>query len=466
MNGKQLSRRGFLRMGAMTTTGLILAACQPAPAPQPTAAPTAASQATSAAAEPTTATTGGATGLMTRQADGGTITAWGWDKPEFNKVIEDYIKEAAGVTINGQTFGSGDLWNKITTSAAAGVGLPDAFKSGTYDIPRLVEMGAVLDLTDLVAPYKGLIPQIGWSMCSYQGKIWAVPANSPAGGMFWRYDVCQQYGIDPKAINTWDDFVTAGQKLVQDSGGKVQMVSEPKVGLDGYVFGTFQQEYRAAMLSADEQLKIGPDSEAWKNVLVLARKIKDAKIGGQMDEWTEPWYQAIKDGTLAVIPSGTWFVETIKQQAPDSKGKWFFTPFPAVAKDGDRYPNFGSAVCCISSQTKKTDAALEWVKAWCLDPHGSLELGLKTLGISVVSKAALEDPYVNAPHEYFAENQAYWRDATEAFAKSTYVPPVTKLDGEANSIFGTEIEKWWLGKAKDDEFLTNVAKELKSKLKV
>jgi lactose/L-arabinose transport system substrate-binding protein len=481
---KKINRRDFLRLAAFSAAGATLASCAPvqtptaAPvqpaAPTATTAPTqpAAPTATTAAAQPAapTATTAAAApaeaSLMTQKAAGQSITVWGWDKPEFNKVVEDYIKQSAGVTINGQTYGGDDEWKKITTSAAAGVGLPDAFKSGTYNVPQLVEMGAVIDLTPLVAPYKDLLPDVAWQMSTYNGKIYTVPANSPASGFFWRYDVCDKYGIDPDSINTWDDFMAAGLKVQQDSGGKNHFMYTPATGPHGMIFTAIQQENRAQVLTNDLKVAIGPDSQPWKDTLDLNKKLLDAKFSIVMDEWAEPWYQAMKDGSVACYPIGTWFVETIIQQAPDTKGMWYFTPFAAVKAGGDRYTNSGSASCFISSQTQKIDASWEWCKAWCLDPHGTLDLGLETLGISCISNAALDNSYVKAPHPYFAKNQAYWLAATEAFTKSTYVPPATKLDGDATTIFNTEIEKFWKGSVSEADFLTNVANQLHTQLKI
>jgi lactose/L-arabinose transport system substrate-binding protein len=404
------------------------------------------------------------TSLMTKKANGKSIVAWGWDKPEFNKEIEDYIKTSAGVTVKGQTMSGDDEMAKITAAAAAGAGLPDCFKSNSTEIPKLVEMNALKDITKLVAPYKNLLPKVAWDMVTYKGKIWAIPANSPAGGMFYRYDVCKKYGVDPKSITTWDQWIAAGKKVVAASGGKVSWFNDPnnKVGrqMDTAIF----QQNRAEILSKDAKVTINSDN--FKNALKMIKSLRDARISVTMDDWTAPWYQTIKDGTVACYPIGTWFVQTLIQQAPDTKGDWYFTPFPALSKGGDRYANFGSAVCAISSQTKKVDAALEWAKAWTLDKKGSLDIGLKDLGISVVSNVALTDEYVNQPQPYFAENQAYWKDATEAFTKSTYIPPNVKENSEANGIWNRYYEQWWLGKATTEQALAGAEKEIKQKMKL
>ena len=70
--------------------------------------------------------------VMSRKAEGQTIVVWGWDLPEFNKKIEDYVKEASGVTVNGQTMAREDEVSKLTVAAATGNGLPDGFKPVSY----------------------------------------------------------------------------------------------------------------------------------------------------------------------------------------------------------------------------------------------------------------------------------------------------------------------------------------------
>lgn len=400
--------------------------------------------------------------IMTKAADGTTITSWGWDPPEFNKKIEDYIQEVSGVTVEGQTMAREDEISKITVAAASGTGLPDCFKLNNTDIPRLVAQGAIMDLTEMVEPYKDLLPDIAWDTVTYEGKIWGLPANSPAGGMFYRYDVLEKYGIDPESLTTWDKWIEAGQKIETESNGEISWICAPKDKLPLTIYWPIFQQYHAEILSADSKVTI--NSQEYRDGLALLQKIKDADITTPIEEWTAPWYQSMKEGSVACYPNGTWFVQTLIQQAPDTKGKWYFVPYPALEEGGDRYPNFGNATCFISSQTDKAEAAMEWCKAWSIDPTGSLEIGLKELGISVVSNAALDNEFVNQPHEYFAKDQAYWKVATEAYANSTYFTPFLPESSEAETIWERYFEQFWLGKMDAEQALTEAETELKEKL--
>ena len=403
-----------------------------------------------------------AASVMTRVAEGQSVEAWGWDPPEFNLKVEEYITEASGVTVVGTTTTQTDERAKLIAAATAGMGMPDCFKMGSYDLALMVEIDAALDITDLVAPYMDLLPAVAWEMVTFDGKIYGIPANSPAAGMFYRYDVLEQYGIDPDALDTWDKWIEAGKTIIAQSNGEIGWMNGNPLGMPGYIATTIAQQCKAELLSKDGQITV--NSDAYRTALAKMQEIKDAGIITEMDDWSAPWYESMRDGTLACYPSGTWFVQTLIAQAPDTQGKWYFTPFPAMEEGGDRYPNYGSATCYISSMTDKVDAAFEWCKAWTIDPMGSIGIGLEQLGISVISNTALEAEYVNQPHPYFAKEQAYWKVATEAFTNSTFVPTQITQTNEANGIWGRNFDLWYAGELSADQLLIDVEAEMQSKL--
>lgn len=400
--------------------------------------------------------------ILTTADTGKSVTFWGWDTLAFNKPIEDYVKSAAGVSVTDTVIPNADILNKIKLATLAKT-LPDVFKSGTGDIPALVQMGAVQDITDLVAPYRKELPDIGWNQVTYNGKIYGIPANSPAGGMFYRQDVLTKYGIDPASLTTWDKYIAAAQKLSADSGGKVNLFGYQQALSIGMQMTAINLNH-AQLLDKDMNVAVSPSSPEWQATMALIKKLSAPGVGKDVPEWSPEWYQAMKDGSLASFPEGTWFLSTIQQQAPDTKGDWNFQPFPAVVEGGDRYVDFGSTMVAISSQTKNRGAGFELAKAWSIDPEGSLGIGLEKLGISVVCTAALTSDYVNKPQEWFANNQPYWKDATEAYSKITFSPAPTTANAQALTIFGTDLAQFQAGQSAD-AFLTKLAADLKEQIK-
>ena len=139
-------------------------------------------------------------------------------------------------------------------------------------------------------------------------------------------------------------------------------------------------------------------------------------------------------------------------------------PFPAIAPGGDRYPSFGSASIALNAKTKQVGAAFQVAKAWSIDPEGAMASGSNSSDISVVSSAALTSSYVNQPDPYFADSQAYWKVATEAYTHITWQPPENTTVNQANGILGTDITGFLRGQSAN-AFLSKLAGDLRSQIR-
>jgi hypothetical protein len=82
----------------------------------------------------------------------------------------------------------------------------------------------------------------------------------------------------------------------------------------------------------------------------------------------------------------------------------------------------------------------------------------------VVGTAALTSDYVNKPQEWFASNQPYWKDATQAYSKITFSTAPTPANAQALTIFGTDLAQFQAGQS-SDAFLSKLAGDLKEQIK-
>ncbi len=441
--------RRRLAVGAVVTAAALIATACSSPGPEPDP---------SAAAEYNKYTS-----ILSDAYAGTTLDFWGWDEQEFNQPIEDYVEAVAGIGVEGRQVPSADMLTQLQLAATQGSGLPDVFKSGTANIPSLVDIGAAMDITDMVEPYREYLPDFGWEQVTFDGRIYGIPVNSPAGGMFYRADVLAEYGIDPADLTTWDAYIDAAKTLSTESGGEYHLFGYQQAISIGVAMIAIQENH-ASFFDADGNLAISADSPEWNAAMDLIRQMLEPGVGVEVPEWSPEWFQAIKDGTVASFPSGTWFVQTILQQAPDTEGMWTFTPFPAAELTGDRYVDFGSATIHISTQTENPEAALQLALAWSIDPEGAVGIGLEELGISVVSTAALESQFAQSPHPLFANDQAYWVDATQAYADITWSPPNNTANQQALGIFHTALADFYGSSMSNEEFLTGVIDQLNSQI--
>src|ERR687885_528145 len=216
--GRRLSRRAVLRYGFLSAAAIsVAAACQSSSAPAPTTAPAPAAP-TQAGAAPQAAPT-----FAKAKINGKLAVVQSRDfHPDHNALIEAKIKEFA----TQQDYpldhsyieayaGSGDVVQKLTAAVLAG-DAPDVLIH-TLGSAQLHFLDIVEDVDALE---KDIEKDHGKAHPGYQkahqldGKWWAVPHFSRAGGFWVRQNALKEAGIDPmKDLDDLDKVREAALKI-------------------------------------------------------------------------------------------------------------------------------------------------------------------------------------------------------------------------------------------------------------
>ena len=267
---------------------------------------------------------------LTSQYKGSSVTMWGWDPVTFDNPLDAYVQDKAGVSVAARQLPVTTFVNQLVLAQQSGT-LPDVFKiPSNADIPQLVQVGAVKDITALVAPYRSYLSKSGWAECTYKGKVYCLPGNSPAGGIFYREDILKKYGINPASLTTWTQFIAAAKELSSASHGKYYLSDSGSGSLQGAAQPAVLNEAHAELLDGNLQVQVSAASPKWQSGLSVLRDLMEPGVGKLVDEFTPQWYTAMKTGSIAAYMEGTWFPETIIQQAPNTKGDWILSPSPQL----------------------------------------------------------------------------------------------------------------------------------------
>jgi lactose/L-arabinose transport system substrate-binding protein len=221
--------------------------------------------------------------------------------------------------------------------------------------------------------------------------------------MYYRRDLFQQAGIDAASIKTWDDYIAAGKKVMEATGGKVQMASMNMIDEDGWFRPLASQEGCAYF--SEDGLTITINQPGCVTALETMKKMKDAGIlanadwGGQI--------QNIKANVVATAFYGGWYEGTIRSNAPEQAGKWGVMLMPA-GPSGVRAANWGGSSLAIPATSDNREAAWAYVEYALATVPGQVSM-LTNRGLVPSLLAALDDPYVKAPQPYWG-NQAIWID--------------------------------------------------------
>ncbi len=90
---------------------------------------------------------------------------------------------------------------------------------------------------------QGRLPrvQMAGADCRRRASI-RCPGTAARRCVFYRRDIYEQAGVDPASIKTWDDFIAAGKKMMDATGGKVKMATMNMIDDDGWFRPLANQE--------------------------------------------------------------------------------------------------------------------------------------------------------------------------------------------------------------------------------
>jgi len=230
---KRVTRRDFLRIGALTGAGLVAASCAPqTPAPPPTAEPAKASAPTvgptkvapAPTAEPTKAAATAAPKKKVVIAAGADAST----EPMRNMINQKLAEQALGFPVEWVEFPYDTLYEKLVQ---AGQNKSPDFVLFMMDdpwVPQFAGGGFVKNLTKMgYTPGPGYIEKtldLGWWPpktgprvkgvgADVKPELYILPIIGDCQIFFYRKDILSAANIAPP--ESWDDIVAIGEKLAK-----------------------------------------------------------------------------------------------------------------------------------------------------------------------------------------------------------------------------------------------------------
>ncbi len=297
-------------------------------------------------ATPTPAPT--ATPLITDLGKGGThISFWngltGSDGTTLNAMLAQFVKDNPDISVTTEIIPWATLYTKLQAALVAGQP-PDMFLLHASEVSQFYSYGALADLSSWYDTSGGPLPAKDWAQPGFDGvlidgKPYGVQLDNHGRGTWVNLDMLAKAGIDPnKPPTTTAETIAMLQKLTIDKNGKnaadpafdpknvVQWgttVSEwPWVNFYAYLTGN-----GGSMLSADGKTatvnsQAGIDALQASVDLVYKYHVSPPEAG--FDSWA-----AFGAGKLALLPTGTWFLNQANTFKDIKSAAWPTLPLAA-----------------------------------------------------------------------------------------------------------------------------------------
>jgi lactose/L-arabinose transport system substrate-binding protein len=402
--------------------------------------------------------------LATFGDDAVTLTFWGW--PYTISVIQanmDAFREAypnIEVTLVEMTVG--DLYQNLLLAHQAGQGAPDVVILETKNIGQYVDIGALVDITDHVAPFVADFDPSKWPPMERDGRYFGIPVDSGPVAMFYRTDLFQQAGLPTDAaevaaaLKTWDDYYDAAAAIKAATGAK--MLAYADYNYDERFLETLLQQRGISYVDFDDNITINCP-EAVDTLEYVGRLVADGYTQNA-PSWFDEWYAGIAEGEVATVVSAVWFGGFLRSWiAPDLEGLWRVADLPAWEVGGVRTSNSGGSNYAISAQCPQKDAAWTFIEFMSLRTE-SLINKLQAMDEFPSLLTVYTDPFFNEGVPYFG-GQTYY----EFFSKLVPEIPAWRYTAhyaEFNAQLTSEVEAYLHGSKSAKEALDAVAQYITS----
>ncbi len=381
----------------------------------------------------------------------------------FDATIASFNKKYPNIKVRHVAV---DVDSKLPTTLTTGVNVPDGAFYEDNNLPVLTSH--YYDITDWIQPYVKDIVPFKLRVNTQNGRILGIPWDLDPGLLYYREDMLQQAGIDAQGIETYDDLLTAAQKLQSKFGAKVKPIHlEQDPGLTQLWVNMFANQQGVSMV--DENGKLQIDTPEYLNVMNFLKKVRDMNLGTREVYFSPGDIAAIEANQVAFYPWAVWAVYGADLLFKKTKGLWRAMPLPAWKKGGSRGAVMGGSSFIIPKKAKNPHLAWLFYEHLVFSPEGYQAVygpnkvypgGLNT-SLPSYLPALSKQLYQNSPG---LGNQNLWEVATGTVKdiSGNYFYP--KWYNQAVSYFGTDVQRMLDGQMTPEQVLKQASSDIQTKL--
>ncbi|NYI03507.1 ABC transporter substrate-binding protein [Allostreptomyces psammosilenae] len=364
--------------------------------------------------------------------EGGTITVWAWE-PTLEQVVADFEAEYPNVDVELVNAGTNTTqYTALQNAISAGSGVPDVAQIEYYALGQFTVAEALTDLSSYGASeLDGTFSAGPWNAVQAGEGIYGLPMDSGPMALFYNQDVFDEHGIE--VPTTWDEYVEAARTL-HEADPNLYIGSD--TGDPGTTTSMIWQAGGHPYTVDGTNVTVDftdPGSTAYAETW---QQLIDEELLAPITGWTDEWYQALGDGTIATLIMGAWMPANLESGVPDGAGSWRVAPLPQWEEGANASAENGGSSLAVPAASQNKALAYAFLE------YANAGDGVATrvaAGAFPATTAELSsEEFLNAEFEYFGgqqANQIFADSAANVVEGWSYLP----YQVYANSIFNDTV---------------------------
>jgi len=367
-------------------------------------------------------------------AKGGNLTVWAWDGT-IKDVVAGFEKKYPNVKVNLVNAGTGDKqYTALQNAVAAGNGGPDVAQIEYYAVLQFALAKSLANISGYGASgLKSDFTPGPWNAVTPSGGVYGLPLDSGPMALFYNKEVFDKYKI--ALPTTWTEYVEAARKL-HKANPKVYITGD--TGDAGFTTSMIWQAGGKPFTVDGTNVTINLADPGSSKFATTWQPMITEKLVASIPPWTDQWFKALGDGTIASLPTGAWMPGNLVSGAAAGSGKWRVAPMPQWDTGASASAENGGSSLGVMDKSANKALAYAFVKYASVDEGKDIRI---KGGAFPSTTADLSSPaFLSTPFPYFGGQKA-----NEIFAKSAQdvVPGWSYLPFQvyANSIFNDTVGK-------------------------
>jgi ABC-type glycerol-3-phosphate transport system substrate-binding protein len=284
------------------------------------------------------------------------IEVWGWDVAgEALDLSGDFFGEQFESEVEAEVWERPTMKAEVLETFDTGSDYPEVTMVESIDAPAWIATDGLRDISEWIEA-DGIRDQYvegKWEALSDEEGIYALPWDLGPVVILYRRTVFDDHGIEQDDIETWADFLDAGERLPANQS----LLNVPPNDYNGFWRVQFRQ-LGGEPFTDDGAVNIhsGKGIRAARTL----REITDSGLASTYESWSPEWFDALGDASIASIISGSWMEGTLRSGVPETAGDWGMMKPPAQEPGGSRATNWGGSNLAIPAAVDDETARTAW----------------------------------------------------------------------------------------------------------
>ncbi|MGJ9383484.1 ABC transporter substrate-binding protein [Salipaludibacillus sp. CF4.18] len=346
-----------------------------------------------------------ATQVIGDDVEGATeLTFW-----NFNELHTGFFEDAVtrwneefpdrAIQLTAETYPIDQMHNNLLLSLQSGSGAPDIADIEVSMFANFLQgEPQMLPLNDKIEPELDNLVESRYQMYAKDGQFYGMDYHVGATVMYYNEEIMNEAGVDIDSIKTWDDYVEAGKKVVENTDAMMTTVESDETWSFQPLISQRESDYFDENGEVILDNDINVDTLQFLHDLVYEHEIAELTPGGF--HHAEEYYGYMNEGGAASLMMPMWYMGRFLDYMGDLEGKMQIRPLPLWEEGGNRSAGMGGTGTVVTNQTEEPELAKDFLAYAKLTEEGNIQLW-KILGFDPPRHDVWDNEEMRADNRFY-----------------------------------------------------------------